>query len=1263
MPPIPDEVLIALSSGSYRPRAKEAETTVNPTAGSADASAIEPSPAEILRAASFLRRTVRQITNEEFSWQDEHYNRDSRYGRETLFLIADSAWIRATSEDVDISRSDAIDTTIKVELDLSRITHEAFYATEGKVWLPLLVLPLVESAQGDRPSEPEDPDPFTSLTVSDAHGALLPTTPMVDVRHWIAAALAEIIVNMASARWASRRTGGQRTERPIATRDQRLVLSAAIHRLLWSGSGPAPALSTARTPAAEGPVPRGDSRRARRPDGRSPSRPLPGRMATAKQELIDLLNDYITDYRVHQGRAHHQGVQAAGSHGERAHSFGSVLTQRAVQIIQAFIQSVVVVVPVDRAHTPTVLTVRVPPRRLHSTPVRGPAPQRAELSIDLLLPSADADRQVQINLPDGVSLDSADGRAGVEMIVEVAPPQPLKDLGELMDCLTGVTSGPPSAGERQALADLAAVKADLAADTLRQHLLSPAIAAQGSLPAITQKAHSQLIKLRNQLGRLSELSGPGEPQRVREAQSLRAIGRLWDGGRAFAGPLRRRVTADALGPRTIVGQAGVIEDITQRPTTLNARIDVRVEVSDADFFSIARFAGVMSVILMGVVLAFLIVAAVRHRSGSDGTPSPEVLAGALTLFSAIQAGRVDRPDRSTLRGMLSAASNWLIVGSVLPTVVLAVAVAFNASGWTPVWEAMAAIGLQGAFQLVMSRWRPLRGARATHQRRRQVLRTWPPPDYARLGVLRSHWWRNTTADALKLGRQAEGYVVWERGGSPSLTRLLVEARQPIPPDIEPAEDSPRRRRPRFPSRLASRADLTGSPKPGAAQASTVSAQRQRADGGTGSNHSKDSSPPEGTPANVLALLRGTSAKQALTFIVFREDPAEEWATGPGIESHPAGLDPDRLAPIENALDSVEVFLSVACGQDWPTMGAHPVPAVLRAAAAQRLVVLEADVPVPPPVAEEGHRTWARVRVGLRDDEIRRLPGFLHAIQDEFIRSEIAGDAWIRTAPGGGLRVLVQESDLKPAESHLVLASHMDVVAPVPEPGTAAQAKNWRVVALCADAQTGIEAEILRSIGTLQPGLHLAGLNYAVLHGTSVILMLAHQTDGRTGLTGDFDPLVAKYTDAHLRVLVDGWQNRSQLGEAPDEPLLRVHMKGPDQPETLLDALQSLYVSLCDVIPEQHNLANIAAHALTRVTAGSVTRLTVRLAKESGADKWSSAKLEEIERSTRQRAVRWAMLRRTTTSPSAGRLGFPEDTVISLGLVRAVPPPTSPAAGG
>ena len=225
------------------------------TTGSADKDAA----AQVL--ARKLNYLIGQITPEEFRRQDANYDRDSALGRELLFLIANNEWARATSEIIDIARSDTVDTTIKIDVDLSRIAHEAFRDRTGQLWLPVLVLPPLQSQN-------LEPDPFATCTVTDASGALLATLPNADVRHRVAAALAEIVVNIAVARLPDLGQLGV-----SASRDQRLLLAAAIYRLLRSENVPKAVVT-------------GDTAAQQAPGG--PAQ----RIGTARRELTDLLGSY-----------------------------------------------------------------------------------------------------------------------------------------------------------------------------------------------------------------------------------------------------------------------------------------------------------------------------------------------------------------------------------------------------------------------------------------------------------------------------------------------------------------------------------------------------------------------------------------------------------------------------------------------------------------------------------------------------------------------------------------------------------------------------------------------------------------------------------------------------------------------------------------------------------------------------------------------------------------------------------------------------------
>ncbi len=127
-----------------------------------------------LRYSAELISLVRQVTLNELHWQEANFEHDAALGRELLFLIANNDWIRASTELLDIERSDSVQTTIKVEVDLDRITHEAFRdQREGSLWLPLLLLPPLRTTL--------EPDPLATLKVTAADGTQLATLPGADV--------------------------------------------------------------------------------------------------------------------------------------------------------------------------------------------------------------------------------------------------------------------------------------------------------------------------------------------------------------------------------------------------------------------------------------------------------------------------------------------------------------------------------------------------------------------------------------------------------------------------------------------------------------------------------------------------------------------------------------------------------------------------------------------------------------------------------------------------------------------------------------------------------------------------------------------------------------------------------------------------------------------------------------------------------------------------------------------------------------------------
>ena len=130
-----------------------------------------------------------------------------------------------------------------------------------------------------------------------------------------------------------------------------------------------------------------------------------------------------------------------------------------------------------------------------------------------------------------------------------------------------------------------------------------------------------------------------------------------------------------------------------------------------------------------------------------------------------------------MRGLLTQSGNPLIIVSILPTAILALALAFSPSSAAATAWAGACIGLQ-LMQLIalnrlqqraLGRGRLPAGESAPQSR---IVFHTDIPDYSHAEVLHSEWWRSTTADALTAGRPAYGYFFWQHTASRGLQSLL-----------------------------------------------------------------------------------------------------------------------------------------------------------------------------------------------------------------------------------------------------------------------------------------------------------------------------------------------------------------------------------------------------------------------------------------------------------------------------------------------------------
>ena len=342
---------------------------------------------DVVDWARQLQSIVERITPEEFHWQESHYDHDSRRGRELLFLIANHEWVRATSEIIEIERSDAIDTTLKIDIDLDQITHEAFRKKAGPLWMPITLLPPHYAQSGQLPLRDQrlEPDPFA--TVTDAIGLLLPMLPTADVRHQMSAAMAEIIVNMAISHW------------PDTSADDHPPAGINV----CSCRQPS-------TDCSDGAVSCSNQLQTKPAVRERLKTALPlGRIDSSRQQLLRMLKRYNHLLEEIAKQTPREGM---GQDSSRTPQFAPELARRAVVVLNALAESVLIVVPIYPTSAPTALTVRVPTRTFNSSggwkllkPSTWMLRPLGHLEIDALMPTSDADRELQIHLPDGMAFE------------------------------------------------------------------------------------------------------------------------------------------------------------------------------------------------------------------------------------------------------------------------------------------------------------------------------------------------------------------------------------------------------------------------------------------------------------------------------------------------------------------------------------------------------------------------------------------------------------------------------------------------------------------------------------------------------------------------------------------------------------------------------------------------------------------------------------------------------------------------------------------
>jgi hypothetical protein len=563
---------------------------------------------------------------------------------------------------------------------------------------------------------------------------------------------------------------------------------------------------------------------------------------------------------------------------------------------------------------------------------------------------------------------------------------------------------------------------------------------------------------------------------------------------------------------------------------------------------------------------------------------------------------------------------------MLPAVTLAVALAFafRPGGWAAIFWTAGAVVFQSSLLALM--WHgPLtpigpssvdtRGKRSVGQRRKFETE---PLNYEYFEALRSDYWRNTTAEALMIGRMAYGYMIWQGVDS-------NRAAESIPPKLEPL--------------------LTQ---------------------GAGLVTSAESS-------SILALLHSSTQRQAVTFVVFRGKPEDNWAADNNIRKIGLDLDPDRLAPMDSVTSTVDIFVGVPANT-MPTVVEHPLIVIMEEAK-NRLIPLEAQLPIPAPIPGYYNRQWARIRVALRDTkDIGRLTDFLDAIARKVAQSGGPGHVVAVQSVPTVLPRIIACSDAKLSSTEreaiddiMLWTGDLDVSnvqAIMDEPASAC---TWRMIAVCADARSNVESDIIQHLPFDQSHFQLAHLNYARLHGTAVIVMLVHEMRGgrSVGVLSDGQvshraqgPVMGaesgeeKPPGGQPRILVDAEVSRDDLGPMMQYPLVRIRYRWQDRPGAFLNVLSSVGEALGDESPpiEPKNCSVSYARLLVASGRLALGHLTVRIkAPAQGEKEWNPMKKERMGRTIGALAALKAESARAS-GLREDNLGPLEDPVIRIDLI-------------
>lgn len=333
------------------------------------------------------------------------------------------------------------------------------------------------------------------------------------------------------------------------------------------------------------------------------------------------------------------------------------------------------------------------------------------------------------------------------------------------------------------------------------------------------------------------------------------------------------------------------------------------------------------------------------------------------------------------------------------------------------------------------------------------------------------------------------------------------------------------------------------------------------------------------------------------------------------------LDADHLVAYEADIGHIDLYIGLPQDAAVP-LHSHPLRHVLAPISRNLRTVVGIQLPAPPPPTAPPDRFWVRIRVGLRSREVVSIGAFLAEI-----------DRAVRSANTAVTELLVDVSTQSPARWFIGSPAHgPDTATPSllsPQDLDATRAvmqrhkdRDWLVLGICAEARSGTELDILEQLHEQlrekTPSLEMAGMFTAMVHGLTVIFVLAH------GQHGSISPATAQQLKfCHAQILVaDSFcvpREFKPSSALQAGALLQMYVDSSDRAglfRILLNHLEQNLAHLLKVEPDA--ISPTVLYAFSEVADGrrATSRAMIRLALKAEDEHLLTQSLERATQSLR-----------------------------------------------